>query len=50
MASRGPQGGTPAPTLSRRFQVRGANGYTPMMVMNANGGPMLVINGGSKTV
>jgi hypothetical protein len=22
-----PLGGTPAPTLSRRFQVRGANGY-----------------------
>ena len=27
MASCGPLGGTPAPTLSRRFQVRGANGY-----------------------
>ena len=26
MACRGPQGGIPAPTLSRRFQVRGANG------------------------
>jgi hypothetical protein len=26
MASLRPLGGTPAPTLSRRFQVRGANG------------------------
>ena len=42
-------GGTPAPTLSRRFKP-GSQRVPLLMIMNVNGGADAVINGGSKTV
>jgi hypothetical protein len=50
MASLRPLRGTPAPTLSRRFQVRGSQRGPLLMIMNVDGGADAVINGGSKTV
>ena len=38
LASRGPQGGTPAPTLSRRFRSSGSQRVPLLAVMNASGG------------
>ena len=38
LASRGPQGGTPAPTLRRRFRCSGCQRVPPWAGMNANGG------------
>jgi len=50
LASLGPLGGTPAPTLSRRFQGSGSQRVLLLMVMNGNGRADAVVNGGLNTV
>src|SRR5262249_35206779 len=45
-----PEGGTPAPTLSRRFGASGSQRVPLSTVMNANGGGEGVINGRLKNL
>src|SRR5262249_60967880 len=46
----GPQGGTPAPTLSRRFRGSGSQRVPLSTVMNANGGGQAVVKSGWQNV
>jgi hypothetical protein len=46
----GPKDGTPAPTLSRRFQSSGSQRVPLLTIMSGNGGADAVINGGLNTV
>jgi len=41
VASRGPKGGEPAPSLSRRHQAAGSQRDRYRRSWNVNGGPML---------